>query len=47
MKKDKSKNNKDNRPLLPKANIIGKEPDIYCLDFFGKTRKKCDEYNKE
>ena len=49
MSKDRSENNKDkdSRPLLPKENIIAKVPDIYCLDFLGKTRKKCDEYNKE
>ena len=46
-RKISQKNNKDNRPPLPKANIIAKVPDIYCLDFLGKTRKKCDEYNKE
>lgn len=37
----------NNKPPLPKANIIGKVSDIYCLDFFGKTRKKCDEYNEK
>lgn len=26
--------------------IIDKRPEIYCLDLFGKTRKKCDEFNK-
>lgn len=34
------------KPPLPSMSIIGMRPEIYCLDFFGKTRKKCDEFNR-
>ncbi len=34
------------KPPLPSMCIIGKRPEIYCLDLFGKNRKKCDEFNK-
>lgn len=33
------------KPPLPSMSIIGKRPEIYCLDLFGKTRKKCDNFN--
>lgn len=29
---------------LPSMSIIGKRPEIYCLDLC-KTRKKCDKFN--
>ena len=34
------------KPPLPNMSIIGKRPEIYRLDLFGKNHKKCDEYNK-
>ena len=30
---------------LPSMSITGRRPEIYCLDLFGKTRKKYDEFN--
>lgn len=33
------------KPPLPSMSIIGMRPEIYCLDFFGKTRKECNEFN--
>lgn len=35
------------KPPLPSMSIIGKRPEVYCLDFFGITRKKCNKFNKE
>lgn len=32
------------KPPLPHISIIGKRPEIFCLDF--KSQKKCDEFNK-
>lgn len=34
------------KPPLPRMSIIGKKPEIFCLDLFSKTRKNCDKYNK-
>lgn len=34
------------KPPLPNMSIVGRRPEIYCLDLFGKTRKKCDKFNR-
>ena len=39
--------NSNKKPPLPKANIIGDRPEIYCLDLFGITRKKCVDFNRK
>lgn len=35
------------KPPLPTMSIIGKHPEIYCLDLFGRTCKKCEEFNNK
>ena len=32
------------KPPLPHISIIGKRPEIFCLDFI--SQKKCDKFNK-
>lgn len=33
------------KPPLPKAHIIGMQPEIFCLSF--KQQKICDDFNKK
>ena len=42
-----SSNQKPPFPQFPKISIVGVRPEIYCLDFFGITRRRCEKRNRE